>query len=461
MPNTDPKTGSKTGGVVGNNGEDWRKSALLDRLEVALRDNLFTDVCFIVGTEKKRIPAIRSILSLGSSVFATMLSERWSSDGSDIPVPDVEPDAFYELLRFIYCEKVNRRKDVIWSLLYAADKYDVEALKKMCVHFLKISLTPSNVCFYLMKARELGATDLVNFCFEKLSTAATTAIFHCPRNDEFNFCFHDLDIQTICCILERDKLEIEEVDLFKSILGWAKLECRGQNLDTNIKNMRRVLEPALPLIRFRLMSPKEFTEIVSNSGFLSIEEELSILTYLTSKPRPENLRPLPRFQKSIKILIHDERSKETFYVHINCSDTVAELRKNIKDRAGQLYPAYPVLPADDIPGPQYASPYAYTGTPYQPSAATRTGVTTNSDLLLTSTCIFWLKHENVCLENSRPLSDYGIENESIILLQPAQSHHQIPSAPPGTLQNEKKKREKPCNKILKKIRKSKILGDYV
>nr|XP_018900417.1 PREDICTED: BTB/POZ domain-containing protein 1-like [Bemisia tabaci]XP_018900418.1 PREDICTED: BTB/POZ domain-containing protein 1-like [Bemisia tabaci]XP_018900419.1 PREDICTED: BTB/POZ domain-containing protein 1-like [Bemisia tabaci]XP_018900420.1 PREDICTED: BTB/POZ domain-containing protein 1-like [Bemisia tabaci] len=454
MSSTNPKTDWKTRGAVSNNDEDWRVTSLSDRQEIALRENLFTDVCFIVGTEEKRIPAIRSILSLGSSVFAAMLSERWSSDESEIAVPDVEPDAFYELLRFIYCEKVALTKLIVWPLFYAADKYDVQALKLKCITFLKTSLTPSDLCYYLLEARLLGATDVMNLCFERLSTAATSAIFHCPRDDEVNFCFHDLDVETICCILERNKLEIEEVDLFKSILGWAKLECRRQNLKTNVKNMRRVLEPVLPLIRFRLMSLKEFTEVVSNSGILSIEEELSILTYLISRPRPENLRPIPRFQKSIKILICDEKSRENYNVQVNCSDTVAELRKKLKDRA---------VPRDDVArhgtssherpprgerrcGPQYYEddtrcrrPY-FCPAPIRVVATTDTGGIADTDIL---------KHENVCLENSRPLSDYGIGNESIILLQSAQSQQIrqiIREARPGALQNEANKLT-PCNKI--------------
>ncbi|CAH0391223.1 unnamed protein product [Bemisia tabaci] len=405
------------------------------------------------GRKKKRIPAIRSILSLGSSVFAVMLSERWSSDESEIAVPDVEPDAFYELLRFIYCEKVALTKLIVWPLFYAADKYDVQALKLKCITFLKTSLTPSNLCYYLFKARLLGATDVMNLCFERLSTAATNAIFHCPRDDEVNFCFHDLDIETICCILERNKLEVEEVDLFKSILGWAKLECRRKNLRTNVKNMRRLLEPVLPLIRFRLMSLSEFTEVVSNSGILSIEEELSILTYLISRPRPENLRPIPRFQKSIKILICDEKSRGNYNVQVNCSDTVAELRKKLKGRA---------VPRDDGArhgmssherpdrderrcGRQYYEDDTRRRRRYVDPAPIRVVATTDTGGIADTDI---LKHENVRLVNSRPLSDYGIGNESIILLQSAQSQQRqiIREARPGALQNEANKLT-PCEKI--------------
>nr|XP_018896909.1 PREDICTED: BTB/POZ domain-containing protein 3-like [Bemisia tabaci] len=367
--------------VVIENNEDWRKRSLVDKNEYVLKKNLFTDVCFIVGEEKKRFQAIKSILSVGSPVFATMLSERWSSDESEIEIPDVKPDAFYELLRFIYCEKAELRCDA-WPILYAAIKYDVEALKNKCIDFLKNSLSSANVCFRLMKAKFLGETELIDACSQMLAEEATSAISLCSKSDDTHTlshkeCFLDLDIETICFILEMKHLKIEEVSLFQALLGWAKVECLRQDLDASIENMKSVLKQAPSLIRFRLMSPKEFTEVVSASGILSTEEELSIYVYLNSKPRPENLRPVPRFPKSIQLLVFYEPTQKIFRTEAKLLDTVAEL--------------YPII-------------------------STKLEYGAGASLMSPRPYISWY-HENIELIESCPLLDYGIDNESLIIIR--------------------------------------------
>ncbi|CAH0395150.1 unnamed protein product [Bemisia tabaci] len=331
--------------VIDDNSEDWRKACLLDRNEFAFKNNLLSDVCFIVGEGKRKIPANKIILSLGSPVFAAMLSERWLSPASEIEVPDIEPEAFYELLRFIYCEKVKFHSSSpdAHSILYAAKKYDVEALKNKCVEFLSSTLSNSNVCFRLMKARYLQESELIDLCCKTLSKTASTAIsryYTTTSTTSHEESFHAVDIETICFILEMDQLNIEEVDLYKAILSWADFECERQNLEGNKENIKLVLKQALPLIRFRLMSPQEFSEVVSGTGILSIEEELSIFKYLSSKPRPANLRPTPRFKKSIIIAACDEVTGKIFI----CKQDLRRVFQNCRVKYFKMQTLIIVLP---------------------------------------------------------------------------------------------------------------------
>ena len=52
---------------------------------------------------------------------------------SRVEVKDVEPDVMAELLRFIYTGKTTKLDELVGDLLAAAEKYQVEQLKKVCV----------------------------------------------------------------------------------------------------------------------------------------------------------------------------------------------------------------------------------------------------------------------------------------------------------------------------------------
>ena len=50
-----------------------------------------------------------------------------------IDVPDVDPDAFMSLLKYLYCDEIDLTPDNVLATLYAAKKYLVPALANACV----------------------------------------------------------------------------------------------------------------------------------------------------------------------------------------------------------------------------------------------------------------------------------------------------------------------------------------
>ena len=64
----------------------------------------FADVVFIVGQQQQRIPAHRAILAARCDVFAAMLfgGMREAVIGHEVCVPDVPPDAFRNVMWFLY-----------------------------------------------------------------------------------------------------------------------------------------------------------------------------------------------------------------------------------------------------------------------------------------------------------------------------------------------------------------------
>ena len=102
---------SAGGKVVEGLDNDWQatKSNMRERNAMMLDNDLMADVCFIVGSgsDKRRIPAHKYMLATGSSVFYTMFYGGLP-ENKDITIPDVEPEAFLNLLRW----------DMNWSNLH-------------------------------------------------------------------------------------------------------------------------------------------------------------------------------------------------------------------------------------------------------------------------------------------------------------------------------------------------------
>ena len=85
---------------------DWQssKSSVRERQAVMFNNELQADVHFIVGSgcDKRRIPAHKYMLFTGSSVFYAMLCGGLAEEKEEIIIPDVEPQAFLNLLKWAH-----------------------------------------------------------------------------------------------------------------------------------------------------------------------------------------------------------------------------------------------------------------------------------------------------------------------------------------------------------------------
>lgn len=82
-------------------------------------------------------------------------------------VDDIDGPTMMELLRFIYCQKIGELiDDVAVSLLYAAEKYDLKKLKKICSYRMAMALDVSNVLETLKLADLAKSACLKETCMD-------------------------------------------------------------------------------------------------------------------------------------------------------------------------------------------------------------------------------------------------------------------------------------------------------
>ncbi len=80
-----------------------------------------------------KFKAHKAILSAKSPVFAAMFSHEFTENVSHhVDVPDIEPEIFKEVLRFIYNGRTTKMKEMAVKLFFAADKYLLDELKQQC-----------------------------------------------------------------------------------------------------------------------------------------------------------------------------------------------------------------------------------------------------------------------------------------------------------------------------------------
>jgi len=112
----------------------------------------------------------KSVLSVRSPVFFAMLSnEMKEAKENAVKIPNMDSVTLNELLRFIYCNRVEDLPEVAEELVQAAEQYQLETLKKLCCESLIESLAVDNVIARYQIADHISdASQLFQKCMDMI-----------------------------------------------------------------------------------------------------------------------------------------------------------------------------------------------------------------------------------------------------------------------------------------------------
>ncbi|XP_071800936.1 BTB/POZ domain-containing protein 6-B-like [Asterias amurensis] len=264
-------------------GQNWQTkgATVRERNAYMFNNDLMSDIKFLVGPKNtaQRVPAHKYILASGSSVFFAMFYSDLAENQSEINIPDVEPQAFLTLLKYLYCDEVDLTPDNVLTTLYAAKKYIVPHLAQACVSFLERSLSARNACVLLSQSHLFEEPDLMQRCWEVIDAQAEVAL----SSDSFL----DVDFKTLESILMRETLNVKEIVLFQAVLRWADAECNRKGMHPNPENKRKVLGKALYLVRIPTVPVTEFANDAAQSGLLTLMETTNVFLYYMAKNKPK------------------------------------------------------------------------------------------------------------------------------------------------------------------------------
>ena len=168
------------------------------------------------------------------------------------------------------------------------------SLADRCTEFLREKVDASNVFHVLPDAQKYEEKDLEDHCWEVIDKQANDAV----KSDGFV----TIGKPVLEALVERESLNVMEVELFKAVDCWASKECEKQGLTAEGSVKRRILgERIVKAIRFPVMEQKEFADVVLDRDILTKEESFDMVKYFNSVLKvpvgfTESTRPGSRYR---------------------------------------------------------------------------------------------------------------------------------------------------------------------
>uniref|UniRef100_A0A914PEI6 BTB domain-containing protein n=1 Tax=Panagrolaimus davidi TaxID=227884 RepID=A0A914PEI6_9BILA len=240
------------------------------------------DVVFDI--DGKKLYAHKYRLSMISSTFNSMLSDRWSFKNEAVSIKDYKFEDFKELLTFIYSGKCSINDINIFTMLDISEFYQTEHLKELCDEYLsKMEFNLSNI----FKVLETSNTYSLIKVKKAISSFITPHFTTLIKSNEF---------------LNAKKMVMKEIitffatkpnkheNLFLSIYEWAENQAnlkkqQFSNDETFNMNdaMKAEMQDFLPLIEFKKMGSSFLLNFVVPKSFIFTQDELAdIIEYSKS-----------------------------------------------------------------------------------------------------------------------------------------------------------------------------------
>jgi len=269
---------------------------------------MFTDVVFVVGRDEAKIEAHRVILASASEVFQELLflggnkSMVLDENGKHVLYEnDFSEQSFEVFIKAMYTNEIPICLTLAMALevFYATKKYSVVFLEDQILEHIRQLLTVSNVFEALrLSTNAIELTYLAPICWKIIEEQTSEVLEY--HND-------DLDPHIFARVLERDQLNMGEVELFQSAVRWSANLCKTNGLKTTGRNKRQFMEPLVKNFRFTTMTLSQFTDVVVPSRILD-PKEVQQIKYVFNKgtdPRILNQIPYKNTPRTITAL-HEE-----------------------------------------------------------------------------------------------------------------------------------------------------------
>ncbi|XP_060132927.1 BTB/POZ domain-containing protein 19 isoform X2 [Zootoca vivipara] len=203
------------------------------------------DVTFLVGREQKEIFAHRCLLSSRCQALHAMLSQPQEIQAPLI-LSHMQPEVFLAVIEYLYTNNVTLNNNIALEVLTSSIEYGLDDLRKLCVEFIKDTLSVEQACEAFQAAVAYGQVDLKMHCLAFIES--------CTQDVVLTRGFLELSELAMQTILRSDCLAIDEVKLIRAVREWAHVG--SAVLDRTVHDVAAAVVPGL---RLDLLSPSELT----------------------------------------------------------------------------------------------------------------------------------------------------------------------------------------------------------
>ncbi|KAI1236773.1 hypothetical protein IHE44_0015027 [Lamprotornis superbus] len=231
------------------------------------------DVMFVVGQEQQKVFAHRCVLACRCQAFRGMLSQApvGSQDSSSSVPPqgpfilgNVQPEVFLAVIEFLYTNSVTLNSHIALEVLTSSVEYGLQDLCKLCVKFIKDTLSVEQVCEALQAAVTYGQVDLQQHCLDFIEGCTAVRWQAVVRTQGFR----ELSDVVLARVLRSDRLAVDELDLVQAVREWAHVSSPHPSYpDVRQAVLERPVPEvaALPVreLRLPLLAPSELVTLES------------------------------------------------------------------------------------------------------------------------------------------------------------------------------------------------------
>lgn len=212
----------------------------------------FSDVSFLVGSQKQTISGHKCILAGRSEVFRSMFVQQTihATGALDVPyqLPDIRPEVFLTTLDYMYTNCCTLTPNLAPDVLAMAIDYGLEGLRKLCVKYMLDAINIESVCSILQ-------SSVIHSQEEVLQRALTFIESH-TKDILATTQFVQLSEQALGVILRSENLDADELDILLAIRKWA-----NANQLVSGRPMGVLAAPIIRLVRLPLLSAEELSKI--------------------------------------------------------------------------------------------------------------------------------------------------------------------------------------------------------
>ncbi|KAL5018894.1 hypothetical protein ScPMuIL_004616 [Solemya velum] len=248
---------------------DWQTGKTLPECtQYMLEHEIACDVTFLLGETKEQVRAHKVFMISRSPVFSAMFCGPLAETQDLIPIPDIEPEVFRILLRYMYTDQAGLEANNVTSILYAAKKYSVTGLSKACRQYLSDNIDVDNACAILHTANTSEEEVLFQKCFSYILERGEKCL------QSTSFC--EMNRQCVEKVIEADDLQACELYVWEALVRWAEVECERQGVATNDENLRQAMGDLVYLVRFLGINVETVAKNVTVNSILSEREKAGI-----------------------------------------------------------------------------------------------------------------------------------------------------------------------------------------
>ncbi|XP_022207548.1 uncharacterized protein LOC111064169 [Nilaparvata lugens] len=288
---------------------------LLEDMKRLAEDHESADIVFLVGREDVPVYAHRIILMARCKSFQTAkrgeicripgCSVAPAVPGTPTPVrlPHFQGDTFQQFILYVYTGKIILQDSGVFEMLSLAQELGVEELRTACEDHVTSTLSALNACTFLAAALEIqdrsacgkGTKSFVERCVAYIGENAS----ECVKTNSFL----NLPKDALIRLISSDCLALEEEDVWRAVLAWAKYQAGVTQPTAHWTEEERAhvcqhLAHVVSHVRLLLIDSQVFAEEVEPTGAVPMELSLERYRYAALpnkfRERSEDKRLQPR-----------------------------------------------------------------------------------------------------------------------------------------------------------------------